>query len=278
MVEPIHKTKAPETGNWRDRWHEIIFEADTPAGKRFDVLLLILIVISVVAVVLESVEAIRIKHVNLFLVLELIFTGLFTIEYIARLLVVKRPWKYAFSFFGLVDLMSILPTFLAMLGLGTSGLMIIRILRLMRVFRVLKLIGFVKEAKLLRQALRSSRQKISVFIMAVFLLVIILGTMMYIIEGPEHGFNSIPTSIYWAIVTITTVGYGDIKPETALGQSLASLMMLVGYAIIAVPTGIVGGAMVQAQLSATNTVSCPNCSREGHADDAKYCKFCGELL
>ncbi|MGB1032654.1 MAG: ion transporter [Flavobacteriales bacterium] len=278
MVERIHKTEAPETGDWRDRWHEVIFEADTPEGKRFDVVLLILIVISVVAVILESVEAISLEHELLFYVLELIFTGLFTLEYIARMIAVKRPLKYAFSFFGLVDFLSILPTYLAMIGFGTSGLMIIRILRLMRVFRVLKLIGFVKEAKLLKQALQKSRQKISVFIMAVFLLVVILGTLMYIIEGPEHGFTSIPTAIYWAIVTITTVGYGDISPQTAIGQSLASLMMLVGYAIIAVPTGIVGGAMVQAQLSASNTVSCGNCSKEGHADDATFCKFCGEKL
>ncbi|MEO0405236.1 MAG: ion transporter [Bacteroidota bacterium] len=279
MPKPLHKQEKPETQGWKDRWHEIIFEADTPAGKQFDVALLWLIVLSVLVIMLESVPSIKSEYGDLLLTLELVFTGLFTLEYIMRILVVKRPLKYVFSFFGLVDLLSILPTYFALFGIGTSSLLVIRILRFMRVFRILKLIGFAKQARLLREALNSSKQKISVFLMAVMSIVVILGTVMYIVEGPENGFDSIPVSIYWAIVTITTVGYGDISPQTPLGQTIASMMMILGYAILAVPTGIVSGEIVRGSTEKSfNTINCPSCSREGHDDDAKHCKFCGHEL
>lgn len=268
-----------QSENWRDRWHEIIFEADTKAGKRFDVVLLWLIVLSVGVVMLESVGSINDEHGKLLFSLEVLFTILFTFEYIMRLLVVQKPWKYALSFFGLIDLLSIIPTYLAMLSIGSSGLMVIRILRLMRIFRVLKLIGFVKEGQMLREALNASRHKISVFLFAVMSAVVILGTVMYLIEGPENGFTSIPSAIYWAIVTLTTVGYGDISPKTPAGQAVASLVMILGYAIIAVPTGIVSSAMVKADSSTNmNTQSCPVCGKEDHAFDAKFCKHCGGTL
>ena len=274
---PQESTKQSE--NWRDRWHEIIFEADTKAGKRFDVVLLWLIVLSVGVVMLESVGSINDQHGELLFRLEVLFTILFTFEYIMRLLVVQKPWKYALSFFGLIDLLSIIPTYLALLSIGSSGLLVIRILRLMRIFRVLKLIGFVKEGQMLRKALNASRHKISVFLLAVSSAVVVLGTVMYLIEGPENGFTSIPRAIYWAIITLTTVGYGDIYPHTAVGQALASLVMILGYAIIAVPTGIVSSEMVKADSTNTmSTQSCPVCGKEDHAFDAKFCKHCGGTL
>ncbi|MCH2198923.1 MAG: ion transporter [Flavobacteriales bacterium] len=264
--------------DWRARIHEVIFEADTPAGKRFDIALLWVIVASVVVVMLESVVEIKDKYGSLLQILEWSFTIVFTIEYIARLVSVKKPLRYVFSFFGLVDLLSIIPTFLGLFIQGSGSLLVIRILRLLRVFRVLKLIGFLREARVLGQALRASRRKIAVFLMTVVALVIILGTLMYIIEDAEAGFTSIPRSIYWAVVTLTTVGYGDIAPATALGQFLASVIMILGYSILAVPTGIVSSELARTDLEHTNTRSCNSCSREGHADDAIFCKFCGEKL
>ncbi|NQX92402.1 MAG: ion transporter, partial [Flavobacteriales bacterium] len=279
MGKPLHKQEKPNTEGWKDRWHEIIFEADTPAGRRFDVALLWMIVLSVIVIILESVPSIKKEYKQILIVIEYVFNGFFTLEYIMRILVVKKPWKYIFSFFGLVDLMSILPTYFAIFGIGTSSLLVIRILRFMRVFRILKLIGFAKQAALLREALKASRQKISVFLMAVMSIVVIIGTVMYIIEGPERGFTSIPVSIYWAIVTITTVGYGDISPQTPLGQTIASMMMILGYAILAVPTGIVTGEIARTTTDKSfNTINCPSCSREGHDDDAKHCKYCGHEL
>lgn len=269
--------QATEKANWRAELHDIIFEADTPAGKRFDILLLWAIVLSVIAVMLESVPNINEKWGRELVIIEWGFTILFTIEYIARLISVKRPIKYMISFFGIVDLLSIIPTFLGLFIHGTGSLMVVRILRLLRVFRVLKLIGFLKEAQVLISALKASSRKILVFLMAVVSLVIIFGTMMYIIEDPEAGFTSIPRSIYWAIVTLTTVGYGDIAPATALGQFLASAIMILGYAIIAVPTGIVGSELSRTPTS-TNTQHCLNCGKSGHEDDAEFCKFCGEKL
>lgn len=263
--------------NWKDSWHEVIFEADTPKGKLFDVVLLWAIALSVLAVMLESVGWIYTEYQSIFVIVEWVFTILFTIEYLLRLATVKQPLKYALSFYGLVDLLSILPTFLGLYFVDGSSLRVIRILRLLRVFRVLKLMSFLNQAQNLRKALKSSRPKIMVFLFAVSVLVVLLGTVMYIIESEEAGFTSIPRSIYWAIVTLTTVGYGDITPQTVLGQSLASVVMIIGYAIIAVPTGIVTSEFVKSDVS-SNTKSCPNCSKEGHDDDADHCKFCGSKL
>ncbi len=278
MGKSLHQQDKRNSSDWKDRWHEIIFEADTRAGKNFDISLLWLIVASVLVIMLESVETIYLEYGTLLFTIELILTGVFTLEYILRIAVVKKPWGYILSFFGIIDLLSIVPTYFALFGIGTSSFLVIRILRLMRVFRVLKLIGFSKEARVLKNALRASRQKISVFLMAVMSIVVIVGTLMYIIEGPENGFENIPLSIYWAIVTITTVGYGDISPESPIGRTIASLMMILGYAILAVPTGIVTGEIAKSPITHSNTRSCPNCSKEGHADDAKFCKYCSHAL
>ena len=258
--------------------HTVIFEADTPAGKRFDVALLWAIVLSVLVVLVESVASVRAALELELRLLELVFTGLFTVEYILRLVSVKRPLRYAFSFYGLVDLLSILPTFVEILLPGAASLRVVRMLRLLRVFRVLKLVGFLREAQILKDALWASRRKIIVFLSAVLVLVTLLGTVVYIIEDAEAGFTSIPMSIYWAIVTVTTVGYGDIAPQTVLGQMLASLMMILGYAIIAVPTGIVGVELARTDAVDTNTQACPGCGAEGHDDDAVHCKHCGHKL
>jgi voltage-gated potassium channel len=269
-------SKAP----WRHRWHEVIFEAETPAGKRFDVWLLVAIVLSVLAVLLESVPTLSDRYNDVFVALEWAFTGLFTLEYVARIAVVKRPLRYMLSFYGVVDLLSILPSFIGLALPGSSSLRVIRILRLLRVFRVLKLVGFLQEAQVLISALRSSRRKIMVFLFAVLALVTILGTLMYIIEDENAGFKSIPMSIYWAIVTVTTVGYGDIAPATVPGQILASIIMIIGYAIIAVPTGIVGAELSRSlrNPSQISTEACPSCGRDGHDPDAAHCKHCGIAL
>ena len=229
----------------RDRLHEIIFEADTPKGKLFDVVLMWAILLSVGVVFLESVPSISAAYSEELRIAEYVFTALFTVEYVLRLYSVKKQMSYAFSFFGLVDLLSILPTFVEILLPGAASLRVVRILRLLRVFRVLKLVGFMKEASFLKDALWGARRKILVFMSTVVVLVTILGTLVYIAEGEGSGFTSIPRSIYWAIVTVTTVGYGDIAPQTVIGQTLASFIMLIGYAIIAVPTGIVSAEMVK---------------------------------
>ncbi|MFT4778507.1 MAG: voltage-gated potassium channel [Flavobacteriales bacterium] len=268
----------PLPQHWRAKLHEVIFEADTPLGKRFDIMLLVAIVLSVMAVMLESVQSIHDEWGKELNIAEWAFTGLFTIEYIARLISIKKPLKYAISFFGVVDLLSILPTFLTLFVAGTGSLMVVRILRLLRIFRVLKLIKFIDEARVLASALRASRRKVFVFLITVLSLVVILGTFMYIIEDEAAGFTSIPRSIYWAVVTLTTVGYGDIAPQSPFGQFLASIIMILGYSILAVPTGIVGNELAKAESNFTNTQSCGSCSREGHANDAVFCKFCGEEL
>jgi voltage-gated potassium channel len=262
----------------RSRVHEIIFEADTFWGKTFDIVLLIAIVLSVIAVMLETVTEIQIKYGTLLARAEWIFTILFTIEYVARLWSVNKPWKYATSFFGIIDLLSILPNYIGLFISGAQAFMVLRSIRLLRVFRVFKLARFLGEASHLSQALRASRAKIIVFVGGVFILVVILGTLMYIIEGGENGFTSIPKSIYWAVVTLTTVGYGDIAPSSPLGQGLATLIMILGYGIIAVPTGIVTAEMAQGQFKSTSTKSCENCSAEGHIDDAVFCYRCGAQL
>ncbi len=256
--------------------HEFIFEADTPAGKSFDVGLIVCILLSVGVVMLDSVATLQQGYGQLFIVAEWFFTLLFTFEYVLRLSCIGRPLKYACSFFGVVDLLSIIPTYLGLFIVGGKYLLVIRILRLLRVFRVLKLVQYVGEANFLMRALQASRRKIMVFLFSVFLLMVICGAVMYIVEGPEHGFTSIPRSVYWAIVTMTTVGYGDISPQTNLGQTLASLVMILGYGIIAIPTGIVTAELTFSQQISTQC--CPECSAEGHAYDARYCKFCGAAL
>ncbi len=264
----------------RDKLHEIIFEADTAAGKTFDLILLASIAISVVAVMLESVESIRLRFGTVLRAAEWTFTILFTIEYVLRLLAVKKPLAYARSFFGVVDLLAIVPTYLSLVVVGTQSLIVIRALRLLRVFRVLKAARFVGEVSALTRALRATRAKIAVFLFAVLTIVVILGTAMYVIEGGQEGspFTSIPRSMYWAVVTVTTVGYGDIAPSTWAGQFVAAMAMEVGYSLIINPTGIFSMEIVQASRRQVSTQSCPECAREGHEVDAVYCKYCSARL
>jgi voltage-gated potassium channel len=269
----------PTQSTWRSRLHEIIFEADTPLGKAFDIGLILCIIMSVVAVMLDSVGAIRIKHGELLYAVEWGFTILFTIEYLLRLMCIGRPWKYATSFFGIVDLLAIIPTYLSLILPGSHYLLVIRILRVLRIFRVLKIVQYLSEANLLLTALKASRRKITVFLFAVLTLVIVFGSLMYVIEDESNGFTSIPRSMYWAIVTLTTVGYGDISPKTGLGQAIAAVVMILGYSIIAVPTGIVTVELSQAFAGKkVSTQACPQCSCEGHAVDAVHCKACGAKL
>lgn len=263
---------------WRIKLHEIIFEADTPAGRAFDIALIVSILLSVLAVMLDSIAPVRENYGTILIIIEWIFTLLFTIEYILRLLCIGRPLKYATSFFGAIDLLSILPTYLSLLLPGSRYLLVVRILRVLRIFRILKLAPYISEAEVLSRSLRASRRKIAIFFYTVLTLVIIIGSVMYIVEGAENGFTSIPISIYWAIVTLTTVGYGDISPGTTLGQFLASIVMILGYSIIAVPTGIVTAEMTRSQSSQVSTQSCRQCSAEGHDNDALFCKYCGKLL
>lgn len=267
--------KDPKWAPWRQKMHEVIFEHYTFWGREFDVLLLWAIFLSIIAVMLESVEPVRSKYGDILRAIEWGFTIAFTIEYIARILSVKKPIYYITSFYGIVDLLAILPTYLSIFLPGGQYLMVIRTFRLLRVFRILKLARFLGESRLLQAALKASRYKIIVFFGVVVIVVTIMGTLMYLVEGPENGFKSIPVSVYWAIVTLTTVGYGDIAPQTVLGQALASVIMLLGYAIIAVPTGIVTSEITQASMEKRKNNVCDNCSAEGHAIDAKYCWNCG---
>jgi voltage-gated potassium channel len=273
---PIVTDKAER--KWRQILFEIIFEAETPAGKWFDIVLIICISLSVLTVMLDSVSSVRARYGQFLYAVEWFFTILFTVEYILRLLCVRKPTRYAVSFFGIIDLLAILPTYTSLLIFGSRHLSVIRILRVLRIFRVLKLGHHTKEAALLRKALYASRRKILVFLFVVLTLVVIIGSVIYIIEGEENGFTSIPRSVYWAVVTLTTVGYGDISPSTAPGQFLAALVMILGYSIIAVPTGIVTVELSQAYTDKSTSQACPSCSAEGHDKDAEYCKFCGAKL
>lgn len=286
---PIDKAAAPLFGKpdtgWRSHLYTVIFEADTRAGKQFDIALLVVIVLSVMTVILESVPQIRAYDFHLLAVLEWVFTLMFTAEYVLRLICVKRPLRYACSFFGLIDLLSILPSYVALFIPGTAVLVDIRLLRLLRVFRVLKLPRYFDESQILLDALRSSRRKIAIFIGAMCIIAIILGTVMYVVEGPENGYTSIPVSMYWAVVTLTTTGYGDIHPHTALGQFITSMAMLLGYGIIALPTGIVGAELAlnisrrrPATPASLTTRTCRHCLTEGHEANARYCKDCGEPM
>ena len=279
----MHEVPAGQQ-DWRHRLHEIIYESDTPAGKLFDVVLLWLILFSVVLVMLESVEQLNSRYHELFNVAEWAITVIFSIEYIARIVTVRKPWNYIFSFYGVIDFLSAVPKYLSLLLVGTQVLVAFRALRLLRVFRILKLSQYVGESQKITDALRASRTRISVFLFAILIICVVLGTVMYLVETRESGFTSIPKSVYWAIVTLTTVGYGDIAPQSIAGQFVASLIMILGYAIIAIPTGIITSEMTKANTRGNDdtplisTQSCPHCAAEGHRPNAKYCYRCGGLL
>ncbi len=279
------------TRSWREQWYEIIFEADTPAGKLFDVLLLIAILLSVLVVMCESVESIRKGYPKLLVRAEWFFTLLFTCEYGMRIICARRPMRYIFSFYGIVDLLAILPTYVIALpffegGRSAQRLAVIRAIRLLRAFRIFKLAHMLSEATALRQAIWSARAKIAVFLSFVLIAVVIVGSAMHLIEGGRvdsegrsvPGFDSIPESMYWAIVTITTVGYGDVSPMAPVGKGLAACMMILGYCMIIVPTGIVSAELANAGSKGLTTQVCPECMAEGHESDAVYCKFCGAEL
>ena len=264
---------------WKDKLYEIVFEADTPAGKAFDVMLLVLIVLSTITIMFESVPSVSAAHRKGFVIVEWILTILFTTEYVVRVVASRRKLKYVFSFFGLIDLLSILPSYLAIFISGAQVFLLIRIVRLFRIFRILKLAHFLGAGNTLRAALLASRHKILVFLFSVVVIVILSGAMMYVIEGAEHGFSSIPQSVYWAVVTLTTVGYGDIAPQTVLGQFIASVIMILGYGILAVPTGIVSSEMINIKSrEKISTQVCPQCMSEGHDSDATFCKYCSAKL
>jgi voltage-gated potassium channel len=273
-LKPIKNSK------WRAKLHEIIYEADTGVGKTFDVILLVLILLSVVLVMMESVSWIDAKHHKLLNIGEWIITIFFTLEYIARVITVRKPKNYIFSFYGIIDFLSTIPLYLSFIFVGSNYLLTVRALRLLRIFRILKLTRYVGESNKLSRALLHSRAKILIFLFAVVIISIIAGTLMYIIEGEKSGFTSIPRSVYWAIVTLTTVGYGDISPETPLGQLIASVIMIMGYGIIAVPTGIVSAEYAKSDQAEIhlNTQSCHNCGTEKHRDDSEYCHICGDDL
>lgn len=268
----------PDAG-WRLRLYIVIFEADTRAGRLFDVMLLLFIVASVAVVVADSVAPVHERYETLFKVLEWIFTIAFTLEYIARLACVRRPLRYARSFYGIIDLLAVLPTYFAILVPGMSALIDVRVLRLLRVFRIFKLAEYVDEFGQLGQALYSSRRKIMVFMLFVMLVVMVMGTLMYVVEGPQHGFTSIPVGVYWAITTMTTVGFGDITPHTDFGRVIASTMMLLGWGTLAVPTGIVSAEFSsQRNVRMPTTRTCHECLSEGHAPRARFCSDCGAKL
>ena len=275
--------------NWRARLHEIIYEADTPEGKLFDVILLIAIIASIVFVMLESIKEFDARYHNFLNIAEWVITIIFSLEYVARIISVKKPFKYIFSFYGIIDFLSTIPKYISLIFIGTQVFIALRALRLLRVFRILKLARYLGASNMLANALKASRAKIFVFLFAVVIVSVIFGTLMYLIEGEASGFTSIPVSIYWCIVTLTTVGFGDITPVTPLGQFIASFIMILGYGIIAVPTGIVSAEYVYQNKSNQplalrnpeidlNTEACPNCSAEGHKDKAKYCYNCGHVL
>lgn len=265
--------------NWKYKLHEVIYEAVTPIGKWFDIVLIFLILSSIILVVLESVESFDSQFHDFLYICEWVITILFTIEYIARFLSINKPFKYVFSFYGIIDLLSTIPLYLSFIFPGSQVLIVIRAVRLLRLFRILKMVKFIGEARKLKEALWSSRTKIAVFIFSIMVLSVIIGTIMYLVEGKEAGFTSIPKGIYWTIVTLTTVGFGDMVPLTPLGQTISVIVMVMGYGIIAVPTGIVSAEFSkQNKLIHTNTQACPNCNAHYHNDNAKYCYNCGNLL
>lgn len=274
------RTRAP----WRSRLNEIIFGADTPAGKAFDLVLIVAILSSLAVVMLDSVKSINREYGTLLRAAEWTFTALFTIEYVLRLICVERPARYARSFFGIVDVLAILPTYVSLFVPGAQALLVIRTLRILRVFRVLELGSYISESEQLARALSASKRKIQVFVFTVLILVVIFGSLMYLVEGPDGGFTSIPRGVYWAVVTMTTVGYGDIAPQSNLGQAIAACIMVLGYGIIAVPTGIVSAELTLGDRRGENGPrsspgrACPACGADGHLPDAAYCRLCGAGL
>ena len=273
--------KSKDTNNWKNKLHDIIYEADTAQGKWFDIILIFAILASIIFVMLESVESFDQKYHNFLNISEWVITILFTIEYIARVISIKKPRTYIFSFYGVIDLLATIPKYLSLFFVGTHALVALRALRLLRVFRILKLARYLGASTKLIQALKASRIKIAVFLFSVIVLTIILGTIMYLVEGSENGFTSIPQSMYWAIVTLTTVGYGDISPHTPLGQFIASVVMILGYGIIAVPTGIVTSEITKTELEEhhhNNTQHCSHCNEDKHTDNAEFCHKCGNKL
>lgn len=265
-------------GGLREKLYVIVYEADTPHGKTFDIVLILSILLSVAAVMLDSVSSIRQVYGGFLYGVEWFFTLLFTVEYVVRLICVRHPVLYARSFFGIIDLLAILPTYVSIFLPGAQYLLVIRILRVLRIFRVLKFVRHIREARALMLALKESSRKITVFLLTILALVVILGSLEYLIEGEKNGFTSIPQSVYWAIVTLTTVGYGDISPQTPPGQALAAVIMILGYSIIAVPTGIVSVEVTRAVMKDSGETVCPGCGIKGHDSDASYCKHCGAKL
>lgn len=269
---------------WRRRWFDIIYRHDTPSARNFDLLLIVAILASVIVIMLDSVASIHARYARELLALEWVFTVVFSIEYVMRLLVVRRPLRYGLSSWGLIDLLSILPTYLSLFFPGSQSLLVVRILRMLRLFRILKLTQYVEEGGLLAGALWRSRRKIFIFICAVLTVVVIFGAVMYVIEGPEHGFDNIPTSMYWAIVTMATVGFGDIAPQTPLGRLVSSILILIGYSVIAVPTGIYTAELASSlresgrEHPGRDRRGCPECGLEGHDPDALHCRHCGHHL
>lgn len=275
----LHRLRPPATASKaRHETFDVIFGHDTKAGRNFDLVLIVAILASVLVVMLESVASIRSEYGGLLRAAEWVFTVAFTVEYALRLWSVGRPFLYARSGLGLIDLVSILPTYLSVLLPGGQVLAVVRILRVLRVFRILRLAHYSGEASVLMNALRASRYKITVFVFAVMTIVAVVGSLMFLVEGPEGGFTSIPRGVYWAVVTLTTVGYGDIAPQSALGQALATVVMVMGYGIIAVPTGIVTAEIAFASRPSVGRRACEACSREGHDRDAEFCKWCGGAL
>ena len=275
----MSNAEKPDLGPFREWLHELIFEADTRLGKAFDVALMVAILLSVAAVMLESVPEIAEEYGPRLRLVEWVFTALFAWEYAARLYCVRRPLKYATSFFGVIDLLAILPSFLSLFYTGTQSLLVIRVLRMLRIFRVFKMGRYLGEANILLSAVRASGRKILVFLGVVLTLVVVLGTAMHLVEGGDNGFRSIPAAVYWAIVTITTVGYGDITPQTGAGKMIASTVMILGYGILAVPTGIVTVELqAAAKKQRVSTQACRSCAKDGHDVDAAHCKFCGAEL
>lgn len=275
----MEATETLKEKSWQERLHETIYESNTRAGKTFDIVLLVMIVAGILVVMLDSVPIWHERYGRLFWAIEWALTILFTIEYVLRLICIRMPLRYMFSFLGLIDLLALIPSYLSIFFVGAQSLLVLRALRLLRVFRIFKLTHFLSEMQFLGGAIRGSLRKISIFMLIVLALVVILGSVMYLIEAGRNGFTSIPDSIYWAIVTITTVGYGDISPVTPLGKFVASIIMLIGYGIIAVPTGIITTEMTMAlRNKREHTETCPHCGREGHDSDARHCKYCGARL
>ncbi len=275
----MKQEEAVTKSQWRSKVFKIIYHSDTPMGKWFDILLIIFIILSVLTIILDSVLELHLAYGEWFYVVEWFFTIIFTLEYVLRLISIKSPFRYVFSFFGIVDILSIIPTYLSLFFVGTQQLLVIRILRILRVFRILKLVQYTHQAQMLTNAVKNSRHKIFVFFFFIATVLVIFGSMMYLIEGPENDFTSIPHGIYWAVVTLTTVGYGDIAPHTVLGRFVASFIMLAGYSIIAIPTGIFA-AELNKESKRVRKLSrlCKTCNLRGHTDSALFCRRCGEEL